>query len=131
MRAVATLLRPGAGVVRVGGCDTREEPESVRWMVGFLPERTSLYPELTSWEYLDLFAEMAGHAREIRRRRVAEALARISLIDRRETPTRELSKGLRQRLALHATLMHDLGSLALDEPTDGLDPPSRQDALTE
>jgi ABC-type multidrug transport system ATPase subunit len=131
MRAVATLLRPSEGAVRVGGCDTREAPDLVRWMVGFLPERTSLYPELTSREYLDLFADMAGHAREVRRRRVAEALGRISLTDRRETPTRELSKGLRQRLALQATLMHDPRALVLDEPTDGLDPISRQDVLAE
>ena len=131
MRALATLLRPSAGTVRIGGCDVRESPELVRWVVGFLPERTSLYPELTAWEYLDLFADMAGHAPAVRNARIDDALARISLSDRRDAPTRELSKGLRQRLALQATLMHDPKALVLDEPTDGLDPLSRRDVLSE
>jgi ABC-2 type transport system ATP-binding protein len=131
MRILATLLRPTAGSVRIGGCDVCSSPELARWVVGFLPERTSLYPELTAWEYLDLFAEMAGQAPAVRKRRIDEALARVSLDDRRDAPTRELSKGLRQRLGLQATLMHDPRVLVLDEPTDGLDPLSRRDVLAE
>jgi ABC-2 type transport system ATP-binding protein len=131
MRTLTTLLVPSVGSIRIAGCDVRTSPELARWVVGYLPERTSLYPELTAWEYLDLFADMAGHEPSVRRRRVDEALERVALTDRRDSPTRELSKGLRQRLALQATLMHDPRAIVLDEPTDGLDPLSRRDVLEE
>ncbi len=131
MRAISTLLAPTSGTVIVAGHDVAREPAQVRRLVGYLPERASLYPELAAWEYLDLFAEMAGHPREMRTRRVGDAIERIGLADRRETPTRELSKGLKQRLAMQATLMHDPRVLVLDEPTDGLDPVSRLDVLAQ
>jgi ABC-2 type transport system ATP-binding protein len=132
MRAVAGLLEPDGGRVRVGSELCREPGEGprtiaagVRRTVGYLPERTTPYPDLLSWEYLDLFAEIAGHTPPERQRRVAAGLAAMGLASRGETPTRELSKGLRQRLALAAVLMHDPPVLVLDEPTDGLDPASR------
>jgi ABC-2 type transport system ATP-binding protein len=129
MRIVATLLHPRGGTVRVGGHDSWRDAARVRAVVGFSPERATLYPELAAWEYLDLFAEIAGHDAETRARRVAQALERVSLTGRRDSPTRELSKGLRQRLALQATMMHDPKALVLDEPTDGLDPVSRAEVL--
>jgi ABC-2 type transport system ATP-binding protein len=131
MRAIATLLRPPSGTVAVAGHDVAKDSMAVRRLLGYLPERASLYPELAAWEYLDLFAEMAGHGPRDRARRVSEALERVALASRRDARVRELSKGLKQRLALQATLMHDPRVLVLDEPTDGLDPLSRGDVLTE
>ncbi len=131
MRAIVTLLRPSQGRVRVGGCDTRGEGAAVRKLVGYLPERAPLYADLRVWEHLDLFAEIAGHAPTERARRVGAALAQAGIEDRREALTRELSKGLGQRLALQAALLHDPRALVLDEPTDGLDPESRASVLAE
>ncbi len=125
LRSIATLVRPEKGSIRVAGHDARERPAEVRRALGFLPERANAYPDLTCWEYLDLFGEIAGLGHRLRIRRIEDALARAGLAERRDQLVGQLSKGLRQRLALQSVLLHDPAALALDEPTDGLDPESR------
>jgi ABC-2 type transport system ATP-binding protein len=128
IRAIATLLRQGAGHVRVDGVDTVAYPIRARTRIGYLPERATPYGELLAWEHLDVFGRIAGLSGASLQRAVDAALDAAGLADRRDAPCATLSKGLRQRLALHATLLHDPPCLVLDEPTDGLDPDSR-DAL--
>jgi ABC-2 type transport system ATP-binding protein len=129
IRAVVTLLRPTGGFVRVGGLDTVRDAARVRALLAYLPERASPYPELTAWEHLDLFARIAGHEGARRDARIRAALDSAALGDRADSPCATLSKGLRQRLALEAALLHDPRVLVLDEPTDGLDPDSREHLL--
>jgi ABC-2 type transport system ATP-binding protein len=129
MRAIATLLRPRGGRVTVDGHDAVGEPERVRRALGFLPERATPYLELTCAEHLEFFARAAGVPADERATRISRALEQASLTDRRESPVKHLSKGLRQRLALQATLIHGPRALVLDEPTDGLDPESRGEVL--
>jgi ABC-2 type transport system ATP-binding protein len=131
LRAIATLLVPTRGRVRVGGRDVRSEARAVRGLVGYVPERAALYADLRVWEQLDFFAEVAGHAPAERRRRVSNALAHAGIADRADSLTRELSKGLSQRVAIQAALLHDPRVLVLDEPTDGLDPESRTIVLAD
>jgi len=131
MRALVGQLVPTEGDIKILGRDVRREARSLREVVGFLPERADVYPELCVWEYLDLFAAIAGHHGKMRRERIDAALESAGMIGRAEAATRELSKGLRQRLALAAVLMHDPAVVVLDEPTDGLDPESRQALLNE
>jgi len=126
MRSIATLLRPERGTIRVDGHDTRGAPAAVRRALGYLPERASPYGDLVAWEYLDLFADIAGLAGAARRQRVGEALALAGLDDRREQLVGQLSKGLKQRLLMQSVLLHRPRALVLDEPTDGLDPESRE-----
>jgi ABC-2 type transport system ATP-binding protein len=129
MRAIATLLRPRGGRVTVDGHDAVGEPERVRRVLGFLPERATPYLDLTCAEHLEFFARAAGVPAAERATRVARALELAGLGDRRDGPVKHLSKGLRQRLALQATLIHGPRALVLDEPTDGLDPESRGEVL--
>jgi len=129
MRTIATLLRPRAGRVTVDGHDVVRAPAEVRRALGFLPERTTPYLDLMCWEHLEFFARAAGVPAEERATRVARALEMAGLQDRRDATVKELSKGLRQRLALQATLIHGPRALVLDEPTDGLDPESRGEVL--
>ncbi len=131
MRALVGQLVPTAGSIRILGRDVRREPKSLREVVGYLPERAEVYPELCVWEYLDLFAAIAGHRGPARRERIDAALQSVGMAERSQAATRELSKGLRQRLALAAILMHNPAVVVLDEPTDGLDPESRQSLLNE
>jgi len=129
IRAIATLLHPTSGTVSVAGHDVVRDAARVREVLGYLPERASPYPDLTAWEHLDLFAGIAGHQGAEKARRIAAALDAAGLADRADSLTAELSQGLRQRLALQATLLHDPRVLVLDEPTDGLDPESREVVL--
>ena len=129
MRTIATLLRPRAGRVTVDGHDVVRAPERARRALGFLPERTTPYLDLTCAEHLEFFARAAGVAAVERGTRITRALEMAGLQDRRDAPVKELSKGLRQRLALQATLIHGPRALVLDEPTDGLDPESRGEVL--
>lgn len=131
MRAVATLLSPTGGQVLVNGHDAAVAGSRVRAVLGYLPERATPYADLLVCEHLELFARIAGHTGPDGRRRVDDALARAGLGERRDSLVRELSKGLRQRLAIQAALLHDPASLVLDEPTDGLDPESREHVLRE
>ncbi len=131
MRAVVGMLEPAGGRVRVADRDARSDERGLRAVAGYLPERTVPYPDLLVWEYLDLFADIAGHEPKERSRRVGQAIEAAGLHGRADTPTRELSKGLRQRLCLQGALMHDPKALVLDEPTDGLDPASRDLFLRE
>lgn len=129
MRAVATLLSPSSGQVLVDGHDAASAAARVRALVGYLPERATPYADLLVSEHLELFARIAGHTGAAGKRRVDEALAHAGLTDRRGSLVRELSKGLRQRLSIQSALLHDPTSLVLDEPTDGLDPESRDHVL--
>ncbi len=129
MRTIATLLSPRGGRVTVGGHDVGAAPAAVRQLLGYLPERTMPYPDLLCWEHLDFFARAAGLAAPARGDRIAAALEAAGLTARREDPVKALSKGLRQRLALQAVLIHQPRALVLDEVTDGLDPESRAEVL--
>jgi ABC-2 type transport system ATP-binding protein len=129
MRTIATLLRPRGGRVTVDGHDVVRAPARARQALGFLPERTTPYLDLMCWEHLDVFARAAGVAPDQRAARIARALAQAGLQDRRAATVKELSKGLRQRLALQAALIHEPRAILLDEPTDGLDPESRGEVL--
>jgi len=131
IRAIATVLRQTSGHINVAGCDALRQPARARAALGFLPERANPYPDLLAWEHLDLFARIAGHRGAELARRVDQALEAAGLPQRRDARCGDLSKGLRQRLALQAALLHDPQALVLDEPSDGLDPDSRAGLLAE
>lgn len=129
IRTIVSLLRPSAGRVLVDGTDVMREPRRARASLGYLPERATTYGELLAWEYVDFFAELAGVRGAERRAKVQAALARAGLAAVADRPTQELSKGVRQRLAMAAVTLHVPAVLVLDEPTDGLDPQSREQLL--
>jgi len=125
LRAIATLLRLRQGNIRVAGADVRADPVLVRERLGYLPERDLPYGDLTSSEYLECFAEIAGLFGAQRNQRIERALSEAELLSRRDELVGRLSKGLKQRLVLQSILLHRPRVLVLDEPTDGLDPQSR------
>lgn len=126
IRMLCGLLLPSQGTARVAGLDVARDVEAVKRIVGYMPQRFSLYGDLTVEENLDFFAGVYRMPGQERRRRVTETLVQVGLADRRRDLTDHLSGGMKQRLALGCALVHSPTILFLDEPTAGADPPSRQ-----
>ena len=125
MRILATLEPPSFGWAKVRGRDTWEEREEVCRILGFMPELFHLYEELKVEEYLDFFAGAYGIPAAHRARTIDDVIELTDLGVRRKDYCGSLSKGMRQRLLLAKTLIHDPDLLILDEPTSGLDPQAR------
>ena len=121
LRLLATLLRPTSGSATVGGCDVATEPERVRAQVGFLAASTALYGRLTARETIEYFGRLHGLDEvELARRvaRLADELGLHEFLDRR---CDKLSTGMKQRVSIARTLVHDPAVMIFDEPTLGLD----------
>jgi heme exporter protein A len=116
---LATLLSPTSGEVRYGDSTAIEGGAAIRGRLGLLGHELQLYPELTAAENLRFFARLHGLDRIDRR--VQEALAAAHLADRGDDLVSGFSRGMRQRLALERTLLHEPDLLLLDEPFTGLD----------
>jgi ABC-2 type transport system ATP-binding protein len=125
MRICATLEYPDSGDVLVDGHSVLANPRAVRARLGFMPDTYGAYANTTIWEYLDFYARAYALRGEARRRRVDEVLEFTQLGELREKEIATLSKGMKQRLCLAKTLLHDPSVLILDEPAAGLDPRAR------
>ena len=122
---LSTLLRPDAGVARVGGHDVVAAPEAVRALIGVTGQFSAVDNLLTGEENLRLMADLRHLGRHEGRRRTAELLERFDLTDAARKPLATYSGGMRRRLDLAMTLVSRPEIVFLDEPTTGLDPRSR------
>ena len=86
MRAIVGLLEPTYGSIRVGGIDARERPDDAQRTMGFMPDFAPVYEDLKCWEFLDIFAAAYKIPKAIRKQRVEEELARVSLTEKRDVP---------------------------------------------
>lgn len=126
LRCLAALDRPFSGTVRIDGVDTQDDPRRVHEKVGYLPDFFGLYDELTVAQNL-LYAANARRVTGAKARdAVQRTAASVGLEDRLKSRASELSRGMRQRLAIGQTIVHEPAALLLDEPAAGLDPEARR-----
>lgn len=119
---LAGALAPSRGRIALDGVDLGEDPRRGGRLIGWLPERAPLWPELTVGEHLQASARLHGLRGVALREACASALERLQLTDLRRRLAGVLSQGQRQRLGLACALVHDPALLVLDEPGNGLDP---------
>lgn len=126
IRILCGILSPTSGRALVDGVDVLADPEGVKRRIGYMSQKFSLYEDLTVRENLEFYAGIYGVAGRRRSARIAETAGLTDLEGMERSLVRDLSVGVRQRLALGAALLHQPGILFLDEPTSGVDPISRR-----
>jgi len=124
MKMILGLVKPDSGEILVDGIDVSKNPVEVRRMIGYVPETPRLYDYLTGIEYLDFIGEAYGMSPEERKRRIEEFLEAFELKGRENELISGYSRGMKQKIALIAALIHRPKILILDEPLSGLDPRS-------
>jgi ABC-2 type transport system ATP-binding protein len=120
LRSVAGIIVPSAGRIRIAGHDLRAEPIAAKSRLAFIPDEPHLFDYLTVGEHLDFVARLynVGDARERRHALLSE----LELLDRIDSFPPELSRGMKQKLAIACGLLHRPSALMFDEPLTGLDP---------
>ena len=125
IRFLTTLLRATRGEGIVNGHSVTKDPMSVRRSVGYMPDNFGVYDGMKVWEFLDFFAVAYMIPRTRRKQVIADVLELLDLGQKRDDYVNSLSRGMKQRLCLAKTLVHDPPVLILDEPASGLDPRAR------
>ncbi|MEY2497717.1 MAG: type transport system ATP-binding protein [Verrucomicrobiota bacterium] len=125
MRILATITKPTGGTITWNGTDIVRSPDSVRAVLGYLPQDFGVYPNLNAVEFLEYLAAAKGLDRKTSRRRIQELLEVVNLVDARKRPLSGYSGGMRQRVGIAQALLNDPELLIVDEPTAGLDPEER------
>jgi len=129
VRMLTTVIEPTDGTAVIAGFDIRENPDQVRHNIGVVTQASTLDVELTAWENMDIYAKYYGVPSETRKERIKELLGLVGLSDRANYTVGSYSGGMKRRLELVRSLIHEPKVLFLDEPTTGLDPQARSAVL--
>lgn len=121
LRMLATILKPTGGHASLNGHDVLAEPEAVRRSLGFYSASTALYPRLTGRETLEFFARINGYPADQVAERVETLIERFGIAEYADARVEKLSSGMKQKVSIARTIVHDPPILIFDEPTVGLD----------
>ncbi len=127
LRMAATMIPPSSGRITIGGIDVATRKWAVKNMIGYMPQRFGLYQDLTVDENLQFFMDIFGITGQERKQRREKYLGFSNLLPFGDRQAGNLSGGMKQKLGLACVLIHEPKLLILDEPTNGVDPVSRQE----
>lgn len=121
LRLLATMLRPTSGSASIAGCDIVESPEEVRANIGFLSTATALYGRLTAREFIEYFGRLNGMTEAKLKERVDGLIEALGITEFANGRCEKLSTGMKQRVSIARSVVHDPPVMIFDEPTLGLD----------
>lgn len=121
LRMLATILAPTSGTATVAGFDVVREPEKVRANIGFLSTATALYDRLTAFETVEYFGQLYGLDAATIKQRSDELFKALDMEEFRDRRCAKLSTGMKQKVSIARTLIHNPSVMIFDEPTSGLD----------
>lgn len=121
LRMIATLITPTSGNIQINGIDAIKEPQEARKQIGFLTGSTGLYARLTPVEVIDYYADLYGVDKKIREQRKDELFTLLNMQDFLHKRIGKLSTGMKQKVSICRTMIHDPSVVIFDEPTSGLD----------
>jgi ABC-2 type transport system ATP-binding protein len=127
LRLIATMIKPDAGSITIGGFDAVARRREVKPLIGYMPQRFGLYQDLTVEENMEFFMDIFGIRGRERAHRKEKYLGFSNLLPFLDRPAGNLSGGMKQKLGLACVLVHEPLGLILDEPTNGVDPVSRRE----
>jgi len=127
IRMLNTLVSPTNGDIYVAGLNTKKSSKEIRKIIGVLPESHGYYDWMTGRAYLTLFAELFGVEKMLIKERVNTVLDLVGMIDKADVLLGQYSRGMKQRIGIAKTIVHEPKLIFLDEPTLGLDPQGQRD----
>lgn len=127
MRMLTSLLKPDGGTAKIAGMDIVEKSDEIKKHIGYMPQKFSLYGDLTVMENLEFYSEIYQIPKKVSRKKIEYLLEFSNLTEHSYKLSDQLSGGMKQKLALSCNLIHTPKYLFLDEPTIGVDPVARRE----
>lgn len=121
LRILSTVLRPTGGYATIAGYDVATHPAEVRGCIGFMSGNTGIYDRMTAWELVEYYGRLYGMPEERLQARLAELFTTLQMNDFRDVLGAKMSTGMRQKVSIARTIIHDPPVMIFDEPTSGLD----------
>jgi len=121
LRILSTVLKPTSGSARVAGYDVSTHPTEVRARIGFMSSNTGIYDRMTAWEMVEHFGRLYGLEEKELQRRLEETFTMLQMQEIRDLLGSKMSTGMKQKVSIARTIIHDPPVLIFDEPTSGLD----------
>jgi sodium transport system ATP-binding protein len=121
LRILSTVLRPTGGTARVNGYDVVTQPSEVRHQIGFVSANTAVYDRMTAWEMVEYFGRLYGLPDDVLRPRMEEIFTRLQMNEIRDLLGSKMSTGMKQKVSIARSIVHDPPVVIFDEATSGLD----------
>ena len=121
LRILSTVLRPTGGLATVAGYDVSTQPAQVRANIGFMSGNTGIYDRMTAWEMVEYFGRLYGIEEEALQARIDDIFTTLQMHEIRDLLGSKMSTGMKQKVSIARTIVHDPPVLIFDEPTSGLD----------